>query len=54
MSYIIGNIWLLSVILNVWAYFIRHLLCILAKVLFTGCDLFYTPPFLQVSKGLLT
>ena len=51
MSYIIVNIWLISVSPNVCAYFIRHLLCKLAKILLTGCGLFYTPPFLQVSKS---
>ena len=53
MSYIFVNIRLISVSLNVWAYFIRHLLCKLAKLLLTGRGLFYTPPFLQVSKSIV-
>ena len=53
MSYIIVNIWLISVSLNVWAYSIRHLLCRLAKLLLTRCGLFYTQPFLQVSKSIV-
>ena len=53
MSYIIVNIWLILVILNVWAYFIRHLLCKLAKVLVNRMRPTLYATFLQVSKSIV-